>query len=157
MSTLSERRLDGTLFLYQTGLDGLPAVRWMYMTPTCKKVICEDLPSWTSQWGLTQTPAQQFDALMDQYLTGEAMDYNTDIKTLNPVTDNIWEMKTPDLRLFGWFYRKGVFIATALDLADRVKGWALYSGYRNDAVRIKSEIDLRLPKCIEGGKVNDVV
>lgn len=149
--------MDRTLFLYQTDLDGLPAVRWMYMTPRCKKVICEDLPSWTSRWKIAETPTQQFDALMDQYLTGEAMDYGTSIKVLAPTDKHVWEMKTQDLRLFGWFYKKGIFIATALDLADRVKGPNLYNGYRDEAVRVRSEIDLRPPKCIEGGRVSDVV
>ena len=36
--------------------------------------------------------------------------------------DEVWELKTADIRVFGWIYRPLIFIAAFADYADLYKG-----------------------------------
>ena len=40
---------------------------------------------------------------------------------MEPSTDDVWEMKTADLRIFGWMYQRRKFIAVWGGFADRYK------------------------------------
>jgi len=74
-------------------------------------------------------------------------------KDLMPMGTEAWEMKTADLRLFGWMYRPRVFIASSLGYADDYKGYKPKRSY-NDAVQHimtnRNALDLDLPKFTPG-------
>jgi hypothetical protein len=145
------------LILFEMNLQGLRATREMYLTPAVKTVICTDLRSWKSEWDTSETPFRQFSSLMDRYLTGERLNFEESMHVMNPVADGIWELITADLRIFGWFYRKNVFIATAINLARVIKTHNLYAGYKGEALRFRENVKLAPPKCVPGGNINDVV
>jgi len=64
-----------------------------------------------------------------------------------------WEMKTADLRLFGWMYRPRVFIASFLGYADDYKGLKPKRHYSDAVQRVmtsRNSVDLDLPKFTSG-------
>ena len=60
-------------------------------------------------------------------------------------------LKTPDVRLFGWFKERGVFIIANINSAAFIKEKQLYQGYWNDTRDRRKRLDLDEPKFIDGG------
>ena len=116
-----------------------------------------ELPTWGSQWQIDETPEQQFDSLTEVYAAGETLTYDRQFKPLVSLGSGIWELKTADLRIFGWFHQRDCFVATNLDLADRIKMYRMYAGYVGEAVRDRDALTLDEPKFIEGDNPHDVV
>jgi hypothetical protein len=50
------------------------------------------------------------------------MKYDRQFKDLMPRADEVWEMKTADVRIFGWMYQPLKFVAVFGDYADDYKG-----------------------------------
>jgi hypothetical protein len=73
------------------------------------------------------------------------------------VQDGIWELKTADLRIFGWFNVLDHFVGAAADTTDRVKQHNLYYGYAGETARFRDGLDLDPPKFIPGADPNAVV
>ena len=74
-------------------------------------------------------------------------------KDLMPIRDEVWEMKTADIRVFGWMYRPRVFIAVFGDCADTYKGKSATASYevaKRRVVRERDRLDLDDPKFTPG-------
>lgn len=97
-----------------------------------------------------QTPIQQVDDLFHDFISGEDLGLYEKAHLMNPDTMYIWELKTIDVRLFGWVYRRRCFILANIDSAARIKERGLYAPYRNDTSRKRDMIDLEEPKYVEG-------
>ncbi len=96
-----------------------------------------------------RSPEEQAEALIYEYIAGEPLK-NFPPHSMLPEGDGIWELRTPDLRFFGWFWRCGQFIVSAIDTKERCKSLGLYGGYRNQAVSDRVKLDLDDPKFITG-------
>jgi len=95
-------------------------------------------------------PEDQADALFYQFISGRTSMHMAP-NCLKPEQEGVWELRTHDLRLFGWFWRKGVFIFTAIDQAKRCKDLHLYAGYINQTKHDRENLDLDPPKFAPGG------
>jgi hypothetical protein len=51
---------------------------------------------------------------------------------MDPRTDEVWEMKTADLRIFGWMYRQREFIAVSGGYTDDYKEPTKIKTYADD-------------------------
>lgn len=71
--------------------------------------------------GVKETPAAQMDSLLRKWNAGKPMAYGRVFKNMKPHPHGVWEMKTVDLRVFGWLWRPKIFIATFTGLADDYK------------------------------------
>src|SRR5262249_17769795 len=91
------------------------------------------------------------------FCSGETLTFSTQFKPLTHLKDGIWELKTPDLRIFGWFHVKDCFIAGNIDTAFNVKNHNLYAGYAGDVARERDQLDLDNPKFVPGDDPNVVV
>ncbi len=81
------------------------------------------------------------------------MVFDRHFKDLMPMENEAWEMKTADLRIFGWIYRPRVFIASALGYADEYKGARPAKSYADAVARVvndRAAMDLDLPKFASG-------
>lgn len=158
MATLLELVSQGKLIKYDPQLDGsAQEERVLYGSPRFANWVEMRLPSLESTWGIDQSPAQQFDGLMEAYASKEVLVYGMTFKDLRPLSHGIWEFKTQDLRIFGWFFRRDCFVADAADTADRVKLSNMYHGYISQAVRARELLELDEPKFISGNNIHDVV
>jgi hypothetical protein len=102
------------------------------------------------------TPQEQIDDILRKWITGRAMRYDRWLKDLMPRDSETWELKTADLRIFGWIYRPKVFVAAFMGVADHYKSHrdrpALesYEDARNRVVAIRNRLDLDEPKFVTG-------
>lgn len=103
-----------------------------------------------------QTPRQQVDDLLYEFISGSDIISTWPPHAMTPNETGIWELRTADLRFFGWFWRKGVFIMTAIDTKKRCKELSLYGGYRDQCARDRYNFDLD-PPLFCTGRLNDVL
>ena len=96
------------------------------------------------------SPLEQFAELLGIFGSGEFLTYGYDLKPLTHAYDGIWELKTADLRIFGWFPHMDCFIAHKADLASRIKDHGLYHGYIGEVGRFRDNLELDDPKFISG-------
>lgn len=131
--------------------------RTIYILPRVEPRFCADLPRWDSNWKVEQSPTQQMDSLLEIFCSGETLTFGPQFKPLVHLGDGVWELKTPDLRFFGWFPHKDCFIGGALDTAFNVKSHKLYAGYAGEVAYYRGELPLDEPKFIAGEDPNNVV
>ncbi|WP_157009812.1 hypothetical protein [Sphingobium sp. YBL2] len=102
-------------------------------------------------------PKEQLDGLLADFCEGEEVMAATQFKCLQPKENGIWELKTPDVRVFGWFYEKDCFIVSAVDAKWRILEHGLYNGYISEAVRLRAELFGENAKFVEGTEPDDVI
>jgi hypothetical protein len=96
--------------------------REFHAMPSLVRFLEEILPSAkTGVVEAAETPAAQMDTLLRKWNSGKPMAYSRAFSNLKPTARGVWEMKTADLRVFGWLWRPKVFIATFAGLADDYK------------------------------------
>lgn len=129
--------------------------RLMYAYPRVVRWLTGILPSLESDNYVRGAlkPEQQADALFYQYISGTSP-MQMAPNCLRPEEDGIWELRTHDLRFFGWFWKKGVFIAAAAEQAKRCKDLNLYAPYREQSKRDREILNLDTPKFINGGIID---
>lgn len=116
------------------------------------------LPSLTSFFESEITPIEQLDEFMANFCAGEVLTFQRQFRPLVHIDKGVWELKTRDLRLFGWFHKRDCFVCSAIDDATKVKGPPrLYNGYRDQAGHDRDTLDLDEPKFVQGDDPNDVV
>jgi len=117
----------------------------------------QQLPSLTSDWKVEDSPLEQFDQLLETYCSGATLTFQHRFKCLYPRDKCVWELKTADLRIFGWFPKMDHFIAVVADTAQRVKLHSLVHGYVGEVERFREKLDLDPPKYLVGEDPNVVV
>ncbi|MDX8526308.1 hypothetical protein RFM68_17550 [Mesorhizobium sp. MSK_1335] len=104
------------------------------------------------------SPALQAWALLKRFIAGQAFEHPRLFKRMSPLGDDVWELRTDDLRFFGWFPHKDCFIANSGDLFGNLKAdKALYEKHRIAVIEFRTQIDLDAPKYAKGAKHHDVV
>lgn len=158
MATVIELDKSGALLRYDPELPAhLQEFRTLHGSPRFAKWVCDVLPGLGSTWNIELSPQEQFVALMEIYASGEVLMIGRQLKPLTHLGDGVWQLKTADLRLFGWFRMKDQFIAHAGDTADRIKKSRMYQGYVGEVVRFRDALDLDEPKFVPGDDPNAVV
>jgi len=158
MATVVELARQGKLFKLDPMLDShQQEFRVLYASPRLKKWIDETLPNLGSTWNIELAPAEQLDGFMATYASDEPLMFGQGFKPLNHLGQGVWELKTADLRVFGWFSARDWFIGHAADTTDRIKQHNLYHGYAGEVVRFRTHLDLDEPKFVPGDDPNAVV
>jgi hypothetical protein len=149
----------GALFKLDPNLGpGVQEFRTIYASPRLKTWIENVLPTLESTWKIELTPQEQLQAFVEEvFCPGEPLTYEHQFKPITHIKDGIWELKTADLRMFGWFFIKDCFIGSAADLTDNVKRHHLYYGYAGEAARFRDGLDLDEPKFVPGDDPHAVV
>lgn len=157
MATLS-KLVGAHLFKLEPELrHGQQAQRLIYASAGLMRWIQEALPELEQAWTSELTPAEQLAAYVDDFCAGEELEIPTGFHCLRPEQKGVWSLKTPDLRIFGWFHTRDCFIGVKADTADRIKKHDLYLGYLGEVARFRDNIDLDEPKFIQGNNPYDVV
>jgi len=158
MATLLDLEGQGLLHRLDPGL-GPKQQEWRTITvrTRLKDWMLETLPSLESTWKIEQSPLEQLDALTEVFCSGEPLAFGHQLKPLTHIRDGIWELKTADLRMFGWFTTKDHFLGVDADLTDRIKKLKLYRPYCDQAVRYRDGLPLDPPKFVPGDNPHDVV
>ena len=158
MATLIELENAGQVFRIDPAL-GPREQEWrrIFVLPELRQWLEDVLPTLGSTWNIEQSPIEQLDALVATFCSGETLTFGQQFKLLTGIKDGIWELKTADLRMFGWFYMKDCFVGTDTNLTDEIKRMRMYQPYCDQAVRRRNALDLDEPKFIQGDDPNAVV
>jgi hypothetical protein len=97
-----------------------------------------------------QDPLEQVDDLVHDFVAGTNLDYWERSHSMRPEVPGVWELKTPDVRLFGWFHLRLTFVIAEVNTAFKCKKHDLYPGYRDSVIRRRDALDLNEPKFITG-------
>jgi hypothetical protein len=158
MATVLELDQSGKLFRLDVLEQSVQEFRTIYASPNLHQWITGTLPGMVSAWGIELTPEEQVFALATSFCAGERLVFGTQFKPLTHITDGIWELKTDDIRIFGWFSRKDCFIGAVADDATKIKKHDLYFGYANVTTRrFRYLLDLDKPKHVPGDDPHAVV
>lgn len=91
--------------------------------------------------GADLTPSEQLHSLLETFIVGRELAFNRQFHFVRPGERAVWELKTADLRVFGWFAQKDCFVAVFGDFKDRIVDYSgLIGGYRDEVVRIRREL-----------------
>lgn len=157
MSTLLDLVGKGLLRRYTLDTGELD-VRQIFYLPRIEVQIQDRVHGTVSDRQLETKPEEQLDALLVDFCEGIELDAGTQFKKLKPLKDGIWELKTPDLRLFGWFYKKDQFIWTAVDAKWRLlESPGIVVGYINEAKHFRDTVFLFGEDYIKSDNPDDVI
>lgn len=158
MATLRELDDAGLLFKLDPDLPrGQLPGRMIYAAERLVRWISEALPALGSDLGVELSPNEQVAALFGEFCAGKELAYGPRFHDLRPAHKGVWELKTPDIRIFGWFAHRDHFVGVSADTANRIKDHNLYPGYRDEAVRFRDQLDLDPPKFVPGRDPHAVV
>jgi hypothetical protein len=154
---------QGVLHRYDPGLEvDEQELRLLYASDKLRGWLQNELSAIASEFGIELAPIEQFDTLIATYASGLPLVFDRDFKAfvrraLQPIGDGVWYLKTQDLRIFGWFWKKDCFIGVVADTAARCKTHQLYQGYRGEVIRFRDQLDLDEPKFIASENPDDVI
>lgn len=158
MATIPNLCVQGALEKVTAGLSWKEQEeRCIYLLPTAAQWMSTTLPGEASNWNLEITPIEQLAEFFVHFCAGRELMFERQVRPIHHISNGIWELKTADVRLFGWFPIKDHFICSDADTAWRIKEYNLYGGYRDQAVHRRAELDLNDPKFIPGDDPNDVI
>lgn len=164
MATFAKLVDDGVVVRIDVELDGKQPWRSLYAYPA--EGTANYLPIWlrdtlptleSSAIGADDTPEEQLYALLELYVVGERLNLGEMYKPLFPHADGVWELRTTDTRLFGWFHQNDCFVAVFADETEHVHKHSLHTGYRNEIVRLRNALELDEPKFVAGVEEDDVL
>ncbi|WP_306046100.1 hypothetical protein [Nioella sp. MMSF_3534] len=105
-----------------------------------------------------QTPLEQVDSLFFEYISGAVFSTDRRFKKLSSTPDHgIWELKSDDVRIFGWIPEKDAYVCCFGDSADRVKLLNTYGRYIAQSAFVRDNINLDEPKCVMSSEYDDVI
>lgn len=128
--------------------------RKIYAYPECVEWMRNEVPQMkTGRVASDFTPKEQLVERFRQWVAGDPMAYGRMFHDMEPSTDNVWEMKTADLRIFGWMYLPKQFIAVRGAYADDYKKPTKIRNYADDrraVVKARNTLPLDGNKFVEG-------
>lgn len=107
--------------------------------------------------GADLSPLEQLDYLFYTFVSGKPLIHSRQFRIIRPERNAVWELKTVDFRIFGWFIKRDCFVAVFGDWADHVKDHELYRGYRLEIRRLRRELGVGDALCVEGVDPDDVI
>lgn len=131
--------------------------RRIYMLTRVPRQIAERIDDAVSDRLIETSPKEQLDQLLVDFCAGVELMVDTQFKCLHPVGQGVWELKTADVRIFGWFDEKDCFVCSAADTTHRVKNFRLYHGYIEETAQLRLELIGPGGTFVEGNQSNDVV
>lgn len=158
MATILQLCEQGVLDRYDPTLDrGELAERSVFASQRLRTWMTSELVQLVSDRQVEQSPAEQVDARLHVFCTGGVISYDSHFREIHPISDGVWEIKTADVRIFGWFHKRDCFIGHVGDTKHRIMQHRLYHGYCGEVVRFRDALDLDEPKFLAGNEPRNVV
>ncbi len=149
MATLAELDRDGSIHKLELDLPnrGQPE-RLFFASPRLRDWLRGGLLKVASEWNVEISPDEQVADLLEEFCGGSELAAGRRFHILHPGEKGVWELKTPDVRVFGWFVHRDCFVGYVGDSAKRVKQHGLYTGYVGETVRFRDALPLDPPKFV---------
>lgn len=144
LSTLHTLRTQGVLVGYALAEDDerLPE-RCLYLTQGLANWIETDLAK-AEVPGRAISPQEQLTDFMDRFV-GEPTMHINDFQQIKPAGAAVYEMKTTDVRVYGWFAARRVFIAVEGALKRDTKTAGTVTAIRKRVTEFRVSIKLPQP------------
>jgi len=157
MATLEHLADTNKLIRHDPGLedDEFPE-RYAYFTASFDASLGA-LAAIGCQHGRNRTPYEQADQILYEFVIGKQLAYGSEYHPLDPLASYVWELKTPDVRLFGWFPKRRHFVIMRWQLKDCLKKHSSYAPYVREVVDFRNALDLDEPKAVMGVTRNEVI
>lgn len=161
MASLTDLEQAGKLVLFRPKLDPDQMMeRQVYLAPEAH------------DWCFSSTELERaspndraFDlvhAQLRSFVVGCLMLEGAEMRRLKPpktaAIKEVWECKTtpPDaVRMFGWFYRRGIFIVSHMRFKRDLRTWKSYIPEMNRVVSFRASLNLNAPTYAEGKTLDD--
>lgn len=127
--------------------------RKIYAYPECVQWMQTVRQMATGRVGCDFTPQEQLVERLRQWMSGDPMEYGRMFHDMRPHGDHVWEIKTADLRIFGWMYRRREFIAVRGGYADDYKEptkTKSYADERRQVIQAREALPLDGAKFVTG-------
>jgi hypothetical protein len=158
MATLEHLVATSRLLQHAPDLeDGEQFERVLYLTPEFDVWLGKTLSALGHMHGRNRTPYEQAEQILYEYVVGRRLAYGTGFHPLDPLASHVWELKTPDLRLFGWFARRSHLILVCAELKDHLSRSAAYAPYVARVVAYRNALELDEPKAVVGVRYDEVL
>ena len=122
------------------------------------RVITTEVPAFTKSDPTQASPLAQIAAELKGFCAGDPLCVTRDFHCLEPAYQCVWLLKTPDVRLFGWFIRKDwMVLHTAADknvIGDIKQN---YQPFIDSSTVFRQSISQFLPSPLIGVRASDVV
>lgn len=160
MATIHNLADIDVLHTYETELFSRDRIeRKLYFSSEAMKWLIDDLPGITELVGDSEaSPAEQLDSIVYRFSTNKSLHPWNDIHILSHSEDGVWELKTKDIRLFGYFAEIDCFVICYAESKDRLLqfNW-LYGHYIRGVKEYRSSLEYNDPKFVSGGALDDVL
>ena len=103
----------------------------------------------------TIEPYEQVESIFDDFVIGQPMVYGVHKKLLRPETKSVWSLRTPDVRVFGWFPAHGTFLAVRGDMKRNLRELTAYRAHIGHVTAFRDALPLDEPKSIRGTRPNE--
>jgi hypothetical protein len=129
--------------------------RHLYAYPRSFRWMKETVPTLvTGRWESAFTPREQLILRVKEWLSGDEIKDGPMFQAMrHPKGSDVWELKTDDIRLFGWMYQRKKIIIAAHGYADHYKEPTKIKDYADDVRAVMSARDalpLDGPKFVKG-------
>jgi len=156
MATLDTLVARGVLIPIHVPLGNEPERRWIYGFPEFEEWLKSVVPHLESgRLKGSEPPMEQLDYALYRWTSGKRIQYDRHFKDLMPLKDEVWELKTLDLRIFGWMHRPMNFVAVFGDYADLYKPpskerFGRYETAKQKVISARQMLDIDEPKFAKG-------
>jgi hypothetical protein len=158
MSTIFDLLQKGRLKAVILGLldEEIPE-RGLFGTSRLFTFLEKDLPSIPSR-DVTLSAEEQLANLFGRYLTNRPLILRSPISPLRHLRNAIWEFKTLDVRVFGWFVAKDAMVIDAGCDVKRLKSGALnYNGFIVQTEYVRKQLGFNPAEYVQGTQPNDIL
>jgi hypothetical protein len=131
--------------------------RFVYFAPEFARWVADTLSGEACRQGRNRTPHEQTEQILYDFIIGRRLAYGSAYHPLDPLPAYLWELKTPDMRLFGWFPRRRHFIIVCGELKDNLRKRSWYTPYTDRVVAFRNTLDLDEPKSVAGVRQDEVL
>jgi len=102
-------------------------------------------------------PYEQVDQILYDFVIGRPLVYDVQRNKLDPLTQHVWELKTEDVRLIGWFPRRKHFVVVCGRMKREIPRAALYKPCINHTVWFRDSLGLDDPRPVMGVRYDDIL
>lgn len=159
MPSIEELVLNEELFTVDPSLsDGEIQIRFLYLLPTAKEWLERNLSSCTTDGFFEGAvdPEEQADNFFHDFSADMSPTFDMEPHIMRPEADSVWELRTADLRFFGWFWRVKTFFVSYVNTKEQCMKHGLYNGYLNETKRVRNQLNIDPPPFITG-TLNDLL
>jgi len=158
MATLNDLVEDGVLVRHVPELEPweLPT-RAVYFAPDFNDIDLATLKLAPRIKGRNSAPFEQVEQILFVFVVGRAMKYGQDHKLLRPENKFVWSLRTVDVRLFGWFVKKGNFVIVRAEFKRNLLAHKNYAPLIEETLKFREGLDLGSPKFVKTVKYNEIL